>query len=159
MFPEYQTLFLIGFVGNFTGAVGDMWIASKLWRYIKCSDAMVLDSLDGTTVYSNDPQAVKIIEKTKKKTHQSNNSKAMFLIIFFVILAIQSLAPILLSGLGFQGTFRLGFEQFYLFELINSTESIEFLIDFLTTLVTTAFLYASYSLTQHIRTKSVKKAH
>jgi hypothetical protein len=30
LFPEYQALAMIGFLGNFAGSVGDLWISEKL---------------------------------------------------------------------------------------------------------------------------------
>lgn len=51
-FPEYRQIATIGFVANFTGAVGDLWVASKLWKYLRFKDVMVLDKRGGIEVYN-----------------------------------------------------------------------------------------------------------
>lgn len=66
-FPEHHILFLAGFLANLTGAVGDFWIASKLWKYLRFKDVMILDTKLGTEVYTSDKRAVELASKSIKK--------------------------------------------------------------------------------------------
>lgn len=116
-FPEYQTYALIAFVGNFAGAVGDLWIASKLWKYLPYKDVLVLDSKSGCDVYSNNPNAsIKGAKATKKSKRKSSFSKN-WAICSLVIMVIQFLSPPILLFLGFNNNFTLGFSEFYLFKI------------------------------------------
>ncbi|MDQ5913960.1 MAG: hypothetical protein QG623_579, partial [Patescibacteria group bacterium] len=56
-YPQYQALAMIGFIANFTGAVGDLWIASKLWKYLPFGDVLVMDTKAGLKIYSDSPDA------------------------------------------------------------------------------------------------------
>ena len=63
IYPAHQDIFMVGFLGNFTGAIGDLWIAQKLWKYLKFNDVMILDTKSGTEIYSNNETALKLSKK------------------------------------------------------------------------------------------------
>ena len=50
-FPEYRQIAVIGFLSNFTGSVGDLWIASKLWKYQGRNNVLISDQKFGVEVY------------------------------------------------------------------------------------------------------------
>jgi hypothetical protein len=62
--PQYRQIALIGFTANFAGAVGDIWLASKLWKYLAFKDVMILDIKSGVEIYSSDKRAQEIADRT-----------------------------------------------------------------------------------------------
>lgn len=62
-FPQYRQIALIGFTANFAGAVGDIWLASKLWKYLPFNNVMILDIKSGVEIYSSDKQAQEFAAK------------------------------------------------------------------------------------------------
>ena len=117
--PQYQSLAMIGFLGNFTGAVGDLWIASKLWKYLPFKDALVLDKKSGIEVYSDNKAAItKGIKATKKAGTKSNFGKNWAISTLSIMFG-QLLLPIFMTILGFNGNYRVGFGEFYLLDMVN----------------------------------------
>ena len=47
----------VAFAGNFSGAVGDLWMVSVLVRFRRCQNVSVIDEKFGLTVESTDPSA------------------------------------------------------------------------------------------------------
>lgn len=117
LFPQYQALAMIGFISNFSGAVGDLWIASKLWKYLQFKDVQVLDRKDGVEVYSDSKKALAVGERSTKKTEEKGTFGKLWAISSIVIIAVQLLMPALMTLLGFEGNFRLGFKSFFFFEM------------------------------------------
>jgi hypothetical protein len=116
VFPEYQTYALIGFIGNFSGAVGDIWITSKLWKYLPYKDALVYDSKSGCDVYSNNPGAATKGMKAAKKAKDSGAFGKNWAVSSLVIMIVQLFSPSLLPLLGFNRSLTLGFGEFYFFK-------------------------------------------
>ena len=52
--PMYQHIFSLVFIVNFTGSVGDLWAAQRLWKYINRSGVIVHDQKSGIVVYVKD---------------------------------------------------------------------------------------------------------
>ncbi len=117
IFPQYQALVMIGFIGNFAGAVGDLWIASKLWKYLPYKDVLVHDIKNGIEIFSDNKQAAIKGAKATKKALRTGTFAKNWAVCFLVIMIIQLFMPALLSALDFEGNFRFGFENFYFFEM------------------------------------------
>jgi hypothetical protein len=47
----------IAFVGNFSGAVGDLWLVRQIWRFHGCRDVRFVDEKHALAVYSSAPAA------------------------------------------------------------------------------------------------------
>ena len=116
IYPEYQQIALIGFLGNFTGAVGDAWMASKLWKYINIKDVLVRDTKAGIEIYSTNKIALAIASRSKEKEVRRLQFGKQWAIASIAILGVQILTPIILVIVGFKGNFKLGYGEFYLFE-------------------------------------------
>jgi hypothetical protein len=153
IFPQHQALFLIGFIGNFAGAVGDLWISSRIWKYLPFKDAYVIDGVEGTSVYSDDKKAIETGRKSQVKTQKPNKIYSVFIIVFSVILIIQLFGSMLVSWFGINETFQLGFEHFFLFETASSSSAITSTLNFSTTLITTLMICGLYYLINKAITK------
>ena len=119
IYPAHQDIFMVGFLGNFTGAIGDLWIAQKLWKYLKFNDVMILDTKSGTEIYSNNETALKLSKKTASLPDvQPQSSWSMVALLSTgVILLIQVLVPVILTSTGYRGSYKLGFDGLYLFSV------------------------------------------
>ena len=51
LLPDYQSWCMGGFLANLGGSIGDLWIASKTWKYRTRDDIMVLDTKTGVEIY------------------------------------------------------------------------------------------------------------
>lgn len=118
--PQYQDIALIGFLGNFTGAVGDLWISSKLWKYIKIKDLLVKDTKSGIEIYSSDKKAIQIASRSKNKEISRLIFGKQWAIASLIMFGVQILTPIILSIVGFKENIKLGFGELYLFETTTS---------------------------------------
>jgi hypothetical protein len=55
--PSLGYYAFVAFAGNFSGAVGDLWMVSVLLRFRRCRNVSVIDEKFGLTVESTDPSA------------------------------------------------------------------------------------------------------
>lgn len=53
----------VAFMVNTAGAVGDMWMSSRLLRFRGLADVTVVDLRDGIAVYTEDPKAAQIADR------------------------------------------------------------------------------------------------
>lgn len=119
---------MVGFVGNFAGAIGDLWIASKLLKYLRFTDVVVVDNKSGTDVYSSNPQAATMGAASMAKQKINAPFWKTAGIAFFLIMAISAIVPTIMLWSGFHGTFTLGSGVFYLFTI--DTNGSEFTASF-----------------------------
>lgn len=149
--PQYQPLFMVGFVGNFAGAIGDIWIASKLIKYLKYKDTYVLDTKIGTDVYSNNAEALMIGKKSQAKLQNPSSFGRVASISFISILIVQMLIPILLAVSNYDGVFQLGTDKFYLLRVDQSSASASMELNLLAPLVGSLIAGVIYTLAEHRR--------
>ena len=125
MEPGLQDLAMIGFLGNFVGAIGDLWIASKLWKYFGLKEISILDTKHGLEIFSDNSKAIAIGKKaTLRKIEREKNNKFtkrwIFTSTFLSI--VQVVGPFLLVALGFEGNYKLGIDELYMFETTTGTD-------------------------------------
>lgn len=58
--PALVGYLAVVFIGNTAGAVGDLWMTSRLIRFLPLKDATVVDLVDGMAVHSRDAEAGEI---------------------------------------------------------------------------------------------------
>lgn len=119
--PEYQQIALIGFLGNFTGAVGDLWIASKLYKYLKFSDVLLKDTQSGIEVYSSDKHAQDLAKRAFSSDTRERKFGKQWAIASLWVFGFQILLPVILPLIGFNDSIKFGFGEFYLFEIVNTS--------------------------------------
>lgn len=134
-FPEYQPLFMIGFVGNFAGAIGDVWIASKLIKYLKYKDTYVVDTKTGTEVYSSNNEASIIGQKSQAKTEKPSSFGMVASISFMIILTLQIVIPIILAFSNYDGLFQIGTDAFHLLRVDQSSTNASMELNLLAPLI------------------------
>lgn len=101
LFPKLQLICSIGFITNFTGAIGDAWLMSKLWKYRRFDDVLIQDQKFGTEVFSNDPKAIKAAKICSKKSQTKIRWIEVALSSVFVIFVIQFFLPFFLPETNF----------------------------------------------------------
>lgn len=73
LLPTFSTYFGVAFIANFSGAIGDIWLFSRLLRFDTCNNVTVVDNKAGLAVYSDDPKASAIARKLMKgDSNQAN---------------------------------------------------------------------------------------
>ncbi len=122
IFPEYQVYASAGFLFNFVGAVGDLWLSSKLWKYLPNRDAVALDTKDGIYIYGTSKSAVAKGKRATKRQAKSQFTNR-WIATTSAIIAFQLATPIVMTLLGFEGDFIMGTKDFNLFELHNGGAS------------------------------------
>ena len=120
--PEYQQIALIGFLGNFTGAVGDLWIASKLYKYLKFPDVLLKDTKSGIEVYSSNQQAQELAKHSLSSDTRRLKFGKQWAITSLWLFGLQILLPVILPLIGFNKSIKFGFGEFYLFEIVNASD-------------------------------------
>ncbi|NCU31084.1 DUF3267 domain-containing protein [Candidatus Saccharibacteria bacterium] len=123
VFPQYQDLLLVGFLANFSGAVGDLWIAAKLWKYLRYKDVMVQDTKSGTEVYSSNKNAHTLGKKSQSRSRKPSSWGKTISVSIGIVLAIQLFVPMILIITGFTGNFQLGLDSLYLFKVDASSNA------------------------------------
>jgi len=116
IWPAVSTYAGIAFVGNFTGAVGDLWLVRQIWRFHGCRDVRFVDENDALAVYSTAPAAQAVAAAFAASQSGTRASR-------FVLRWIAASAAILISAyslfvpLGVLGVRHLtiGLSQFELF--------------------------------------------
>lgn len=135
MLPMYQGLIFVGFLGNFAGGAGDLWIVSKLLKYRHVKDVMVEDTKIGVVVYSADKRAKAIDINQSKVIKLSSLFYKSWTIITFSAVIIQSIVPPIMLSNGFSGSFTLGTSWFYLLSLSTSNSNTAITFNLLPSLI------------------------
>ncbi len=88
---------------------------------MKFEDVLILDTKIGTEVFSSDPVAVRVGKDSTQKSKQRSSFMMISLIGTGAIILIQAIIPLIMVSSGFEGSYQLGSDNFYLFKI--STES------------------------------------
>jgi hypothetical protein len=149
--PQYNGIIAVCFLGNFTGAIGDIWIASKLWKYFKISDVLVNDTKIGIEIYSSSETAATLGRRSAEMVAKPNSFAKIWMISAAIIFAIQIIVPMMISWSDFKGDFRLGIEGLSLIDVRQAGGNIGFELNFLTPILiglAVSCLYYGFKQTQ-----------
>lgn len=118
--PQYSSLYMVGFVGNFAGAIGDIWIASRMLKYLRFHDVVVLDTKAGTELFSSSPEAFAVGKASTDKQKAATSFWKVASVAFLSIAIVSAVVPAIMLGSGYHGSFKLGAGELYLFTVDNS---------------------------------------
>jgi len=130
--PAWVPYLAVAFVGNFSGAVGDLWMWTKLQKFRGISDVLIEDQAKGLAVYSDNNSAAEIARKMttkEEKLDHSNNFTSTWLRAFFGFLVLAMFAPLALSTLGFGGNVQIGPDWLPLVSYIDNLDTKEFSLE------------------------------
>lgn len=118
--PEYSAFYMVGFVGNFAGAVGDIWIASRMLKYLRFHDVVVLDTKAGTELYSSSPDAFAVGKASVEQQKTTTSFWKVASVAFLSIVIVSAVVPVIMLRSGYTGSFKLGAGELYLFTVDSS---------------------------------------
>lgn|GEM_PF-1111108 len=90
--PALVGYFAVVFVGNTAGAVGDLWMTSRLVAFAKVKDATVVDLVDGMAVHSQEAEAGEIAERLSARDGRPAGFAAHWVGATLVVLAAEAVA-------------------------------------------------------------------
>jgi hypothetical protein len=144
--PGASTVAAVAFVTNFSGAVGDLWLVRQLWRFRGCRELSMIDTMDGTAIYSPDLAAARAAARVAA-TEQGNLLSRLVLrwiIATGAMLMLVSPLTIAMSLLGAESV-TIGPPQLPLLEFHGSSGGLSVSID-LNAIIPAGFLFAALSL-------------
>ena len=121
--PSTAPYAAIAFVGNFAGAIGDMWLMRQLWRFRKVKNLAVVDSKNGLAVYGTGDKAKPVIAKLQKLDNPNATTSKITTVCIkssLVIVLLTVIAVAILSLFNFSGHILVGPSQFPLFEYVSA---------------------------------------
>ncbi len=125
LLPQTAPYMGVVFIGNFAGAVGDLWMVSKILKFRGSKNLVIVDEKQGMTVYADDAKAKTVALKLQKQESQTNPANK-FIVSWigasFVLMFVALLAPILFTVVGFSGSFSLGPSWFQLISYESGTQ-------------------------------------
>lgn len=92
LFPSLVSYLAVAFIGNTAGAVGDLWMTSRLIRFLPIKDARVFDLADSMAVHSRDVRAGKIAKQLSAKDRRPSGFIEHWIGATLVIFAAGMLA-------------------------------------------------------------------
>jgi len=90
--PALVGYFAVVFIGNTAGAVGDLWMTSRLIAFLKVKDATVVDLVDGMAVHSQEAEAGMIAERLSARDGRPAGFAVHWLGATLVVLAAEAVA-------------------------------------------------------------------
>jgi hypothetical protein len=144
--PGLSTIAAAAFLTNFSGAVGDLWLVRQLWRFHGCRELSLVDSLEGTAIYSPDPAATRAAAQVAATERGNLLSRLMlrWIIATVVMLALVSPLTIVMSLLGSENVI-IGPPQFPLLEFHESSQGFSVEVD-LNVIIPAGLVFALLSL-------------
>lgn len=138
----------VAFVGNFAGAVGDMWLMRQVARFRRLNNLMFVDLKNGIAVHGKGPQA-KALVATMRKLDDSESKGAKLSIIavksLAVLLGVTLLIPIVLNTLSFTGHILIGPQAFPLFEMNTSDKAQSVQLNFIPLILASVLFAVVYT--------------
>ena len=122
------------FVGNFAGAVGDLWLLSKLAHFKGLGRVTVVDNKTAMSVYSSDQRASSVASGMKARSLKSNPVNRFlgeWIVASAVVASIALALPVLLGMVNFSGHFILGPSHFALLEITSAKAQASFTFNYL----------------------------
>jgi hypothetical protein len=142
LLPEFNQYFAIAFIGNFAGAIGDIWLMSQLVRFQRFKGVSVVDAKSGIEIHTSDPAAKKLSRKLLDKEQTSTSFGLMWAYGSLAMFILSVVA--LIAGQYFLESFIIGPEWFPLVEFKKTSEGSETSFSFLGPLVA-GFLFAVFT--------------
>jgi hypothetical protein len=158
MFPELYLLFLIGFVANFAGAVGDIWLSMRLWKYLGATNVYAEALSGGGLIVYQKGESSTINNSKKSKKHMTYDQVAKVVAASWVMVyAAQAIAPDLIMKLGAMSSYELGFSGLYLLKFSSIDGKIKDESSFVATIAVALFVGLIYYVVIH--SKQQNQAH
>ena len=117
--PQLASYAAIVFIGNASGAVGDLWLIGQALRFRGVKDLTFVDLKDGIAVHGQGAEAAKIaahIDAARNPSSPQNRFLAHWLTSSGIVLLLSVLLVIILLLIRFEGHVVVGPEQLPLFE-------------------------------------------
>lgn len=116
--PTLVGYLAVVFIGNAAGAVGDLWMASRLGAFLRVQDAAVADLGDRMAVFSGEPEAGVIAARLSARDERPQGFVVHWVAATAAVLAIAVLVGIVGSFL--TERILIGPAQFPLVEFANT---------------------------------------
>jgi hypothetical protein len=123
--PALAAYAAVGFIANFVGSVGDLWIASRIWRFRGADALRLVDRRDAVAVYAEGELALATAQGLAQRERRGSawsRFLGAWLVAFALTLLLAILAPVVLDAAAVRGDVRIGPEGFALVEYSASSE-------------------------------------
>jgi hypothetical protein len=122
--PALAAYSAVGFIANFVGSVGDLWIASRIWRFRGADALRLVDRRDTVAVYAEGELALATAQGLAQRGRRLRVEPVprAWLVAFALTLLLAILAPVALDAAAVRGDVRIGPEGFALVEYSASSE-------------------------------------
>ena len=123
LWPVSAPYMLVGFVANFSGAVGDLWLVAAIRRFARLEAVSFEDRKTGIAVWTDDPKVTQVVERMNRSTSTAHRFATHFLAAAGTILVLTLVIGVVISiSLPDDQAFRIGPAAFPLFEQTPSDE-------------------------------------
>jgi Putative zincin peptidase len=95
VFPVLVGYFAVAFIGNTAGAVGDVWMTTRLIKFLPIKDARVFDRADSIAIHSHDRAAEQIARKLSAQDRRSMGFIVHWITATLVILTVDMLVMLI----------------------------------------------------------------
>lgn len=117
LWPATASYVLVGFVANFSGAVGDLWLVAAVRRFGRLEAVSFEDRRTGIAVWTDDRNVKHVVERMSRKSTTSQRFATNFLAATLTILVLTLVVGVMSAiGLPDDQAFRIGPAAFPLFE-------------------------------------------
>jgi hypothetical protein len=131
--PSLAPYLAVAFIGNTAGAVGDLWMTSRLVGFLAVPDAAVVDLVDGMAVHSADPEASQIAERLTAGDTRPAGFVVHWIGATLAVLVLEALAAVL--GPFFGDSLLIGPTQLPLMAFEKSAEGLSWTFNLASPLV------------------------
>lgn len=131
--PSLTQYAAVAFIGNFAGAVGDMWLMRQIARFRSLSNLMFVDLKSGIAVHGTGGRAKELVAKMRRLDDAESKTARLSVLwvkAFAVLFGFVILVPLILNAVSFNGYILIGPQAFPLFELNTTVKSQTVLINF-----------------------------
>ena len=130
--PELASVAVVVVVGNVSGAVGDIWMMTRMRAFTSRAEVTFDDTRTGLAVYSHDPEATAIADElraAKESTRPRYVVTALGATMVLMLIAI--VVPGILTAVGTSSDVAIGPDWFSLIDYRPSEGGFEIQISFL----------------------------
>ncbi len=130
--PSIATYCLIAFASNFSGAIGDIWLLNKIYKFRKIDNLVIVDLRDGMGIYGSGSRVKDIVRKEKAKDNPkvlNSGFMSIWLTASAIIFFINATVPIIFTMVNFHINLVIGPSDFPLLQYKNSNSGAEYVIN------------------------------